>query len=265
MHRRTSLSRTGGTTYTFLTPPSLPIPPTPAQDRNEVYQTGTNWAVGYNGETFDAQQAAATLVSQYPGSFWSTGLINPGTAAVVAIYEALVTIGALAAITIGLLALIIATIDRALERRREIARITALGAPRTTLRRVHLLQTLPVGVIVRHRRDRVGARWILLPQVRRRRSRKRPHHNHRHTRRPRTARRHHSLTPRAHRTHCPHRPRIPPRRIAPSSAQPNQTDNVTATEPSTPRVIRPPGVGDDEAEVGLGQRDIAHFRWTCRY
>jgi len=148
MHRRTSLSRTGGTTYTFLTPPSLPIPPTPAQDRNEVYQTGTNWAVGYNGETFDAQQAAATLVSQYPGSFWSTGLINPGTAAVVAIYEALVTIGALAAITIGLLALIIATIDRALERRREIARITALGAPRTTLRRVHLLQALPVGVIV---------------------------------------------------------------------------------------------------------------------
>ena len=31
MHRRTSLSHTGGTTYTFLTPPSLPIPPTPVK------------------------------------------------------------------------------------------------------------------------------------------------------------------------------------------------------------------------------------------
>lgn len=142
------LTRTGGIDYTFLAPPSLPIPPTPNQNGDELHQTGTEWAVAYNGETFDAQRAVATLVSNYPGSFWTSGFTDPGPAAVIAIYEALVTIGALASIAIGLLALIIATIDRALERRREIARITALGAPRTTLRRVHLLQTLPVSMIV---------------------------------------------------------------------------------------------------------------------
>lgn len=93
-------------------------------------------------------QLVATVAQRFPGGYWILGINDGGTASVFAGVQGIVILGGSSALIIGFLALIIATIDRTIDRRREIARLAAIGTPLATLRRAHILQTLPVTATV---------------------------------------------------------------------------------------------------------------------
>jgi hypothetical protein len=66
----------------------------------------------------------------------------------VRIYTGILGAGTSAALLVGLAALVVASLDRALERRAALAHLAVLGAPRRTVRTSIVLQMLPVSVVL---------------------------------------------------------------------------------------------------------------------
>ena len=64
------------------------------------------------------------------------------------VYSGIVAAGTAAALVIGLAALVVATVDRSLERRNALAHLAALGTPAATIRSALVLQTLPVSLVI---------------------------------------------------------------------------------------------------------------------
>ena len=129
--------RPSGDAAAFLTPPD-----------GDITSTQFIAIVDTHTYTDDPDQLVATLAERFPSGYWVVGINDGATAAVSAGFEGFVLVGSTAALLIGLLALAIATVDKTIDRRRELSRLTAIGTPLATLRRAHLWQTLPVTTTV---------------------------------------------------------------------------------------------------------------------
>lgn len=106
------------------------------------------WIVGFDTASLDPQVMTAELFSAQPGARWNPSITDVSSNDASRIYMSMVAVGITVALLIGLAAMIIATVDAALERRAPLARLAALGTSPRTIRLAHLLQTIPVGVIV---------------------------------------------------------------------------------------------------------------------
>ncbi len=138
---------TGTLAFDMLRPsgddPAFMIPPDSDETSNEFITI-----VDTNTYANNPDRLVATLAERFPGGYWVVGINDGGTAAVFAGHQGIVLVGSIAALLIGLLSLVIATIDRTIDRRRELARLTAIGTPAAALRKAHLWQTLPVTTAV---------------------------------------------------------------------------------------------------------------------
>lgn len=108
----------------------------------------TEAIVAFDGATFDQDAALAHLASVRP-----TATFNPLIGFVdrldtPRLYASVVGAGSVVAIILGMLSIVIATIDNALERRQGRAHLLALGTPARVLRNAAVWQILPVGAVV---------------------------------------------------------------------------------------------------------------------
>lgn len=108
----------------------------------------TRFNVAFSRDAYDGQRVTAELVERAPAAFWSPMITAVDRLDGVRIYSGIVAVGTLAALTVGLAALVVATVDRAIERRNALAHLAALGAPIRTVRAALALQTLPVALLV---------------------------------------------------------------------------------------------------------------------
>ena len=134
---------------TFLAPPGLDVPvdTEPEVQRDGATISTSRWLIGFDAASHDRAIAISAVVEQFPGADLS-GFAFTVSSADLPTYRAMVSAGTISAIAIGILALAVATIDRSLERRRETARLAALGTPRRTLDIAHALHTIPVAATV---------------------------------------------------------------------------------------------------------------------
>lgn len=108
----------------------------------------TSFVVPFPGSTYDPQVAVARLAAVDPGGQWSeevTGVYREDTGR---LYTGLVAIGTASALLVSLAALVVATLDRAIERAGAQARLAALGTPARTIRSATALQVLPVSMLL---------------------------------------------------------------------------------------------------------------------
>lgn len=108
----------------------------------------TNFVVPFAGRTWDPQVAVARLATLDPGASWDRGITGVDRLDSARIYSGIVAVGTVSALVVALGALVVATVDRTIERAGAQARMAAMGTPARTLRAALVLQTLPVAVLV---------------------------------------------------------------------------------------------------------------------
>lgn len=118
------------------------VPPELAPSR------ATRFNVAFSRRASDTQQVTAALAAREPAAFWSPLITAVDRLDSARLYTGIVAVGTLAALSIGLAALVVASVDRAIERRNALAHLAALGAPRRTISAALVLQTLPVALVV---------------------------------------------------------------------------------------------------------------------
>lgn len=135
---------------TFLAPPGLDLPDITGDDATRTsyeQQLGTTWVLSFDADGYDRATAISAVTERFPGSNLS-GFRFTVPSPDLPTYRAMVSAGSLAALAIGIMALVVATVDRSLERRRETARLAALGTSKRTLDAAHILHTVPVASTV---------------------------------------------------------------------------------------------------------------------
>lgn len=120
--------------------PDLVVPPSLAP-------RSARWFVVFNGDPGTAQRAVAALAERFPAARYNAGLTGVDRMDTPRLYTDVIAHGTVAALAIGLLALVVASIDRAVERRAVLTHVAALGTPARTIRSALALQTLPVSVL----------------------------------------------------------------------------------------------------------------------
>lgn len=126
----------GSYTPDVVVPPSLAPP------------TNTRFTVPFTRAGYDPQAAMAALANAVPTGFWSPLVTYIDRLDSARIYSGIVAVGTVAALAVGLAALAVATVDRALERRNALAHLAAIGTPASVVRTALALQTLPVSIVV---------------------------------------------------------------------------------------------------------------------
>lgn len=137
----------GDLMFELLGPDSLYVPAVVIPPELAPAST-TRFNVAFSHAAYDGQQVTAALTERAPAAFWSPMITAVDRLDSARIYSGIVAVGTLAALTVGLAALVVATVDRAIERRNALAHLAALGAPSRTIRAALALQTLPVALLV---------------------------------------------------------------------------------------------------------------------
>lgn len=104
----------------------------------------TNFTVPFDGSTYDPQAVVAGLAAVDPGAVWDSGVTGVDRLDSARIYTGIVAVGTASALVVALLAIVIATLDRTIERAGPQARLAAIGTSATTIRGAVALQVLPV-------------------------------------------------------------------------------------------------------------------------
>jgi hypothetical protein len=121
--------------------PDLVVPP------SLVAPGSTRWFVVFDGDAGTRQRAVAALAERFPAGRYNGGLTGVDRMDTPRLYSDVIAHGTVAALAIGLLALVVASIDRAVERRAVLTHLAALGTPARTIRSALALQTLPVSAL----------------------------------------------------------------------------------------------------------------------
>lgn len=108
----------------------------------------TQFTVPFSGSTFDPQAVVAGLAAVDPGAVWDSGVTGVDRLDSARIYTGIVAVGTASALGVALLAIVIATLDRTIERAGPQARLAALGTSASTIRTAIALQVLPVSAAV---------------------------------------------------------------------------------------------------------------------
>jgi len=137
----------GELVFELLGPDSLYVPAVIIPPELAPAST-TRFNVAFSRDAYDGQEVTTGLTERAPAAFWSPMITAVDRLDSARIYSGIVAVGTLAALTVGLAALVVATVDRAIERRNALAHLAALGAPIRTIRAALALQTLPVALLV---------------------------------------------------------------------------------------------------------------------
>lgn len=129
--------RTRDTSYV----PDLVIPP------GLIPVTSGRWYVAFAGDAGTGQRAVAALAERFPAAQLSGGGPYVDRMDTPRLYSDVIAFGTKAALAVGLVALMVASIDRAVERRGALTHVAALGTPARTIRSALVLQTLPVSAL----------------------------------------------------------------------------------------------------------------------
>jgi len=110
--------------------------------------TATRFYVPIPASDYSPQASAAHLAALAP-----TAMLNPLVTSVdrldtPRIYRGLIAIGTTSALAVGLAALLVAVTSAAIERRRPMAHLAAVGTPAATIRRTVVLQIAPVSFVL---------------------------------------------------------------------------------------------------------------------
>lgn len=108
----------------------------------------TEFTVPFRGSTHDPQMAVAGLAAVDPGASWDSDTTGIDRLDSPRIYTAFVAVGTASALCVALLAIVIATLDRTIERAGPQARLAAIGTSASTIRSAIVLQVLPVSASV---------------------------------------------------------------------------------------------------------------------
>jgi hypothetical protein len=126
----------GWNSFGIVVPPSL-APPTTREA-----------LVAVSEEHYRPQVLTAGLAGRFPGATFNPFITYVDRLDSVRIYTGIVAVGTTVALLVGLAALVVASVDRALERRAALAHLAALGTPARTIRSALVLQTLPIAVLL---------------------------------------------------------------------------------------------------------------------
>ena len=108
----------------------------------------TDFTVAFPGSSYDPQAVVAGLAAVDPGAVWDSGITGVDRLDSARIYTGIVVVGTASALGVALLAIVIATLDRTIERAGPQARLAAIGTSASTLRAATALQVLPVSAAV---------------------------------------------------------------------------------------------------------------------
>ena len=111
--------------------------------------TSSEFIVSFDGQRYDPQvKRPLSLAERFPAPWWNPLITWVNRFDTPRIYRGIIAVGTVAALLVGLAALVVATVDRALERRRPLAHLLAVGASPRTIRSAYAAQLLPATMIM---------------------------------------------------------------------------------------------------------------------